>query len=278
MIKRLWALVTVTMVIATACGSDGTDTTTTADTADTATTAETAETTTTSSELSEQSSTTGAPSTTEVDEDFSGDDSNEFCEKAREFDENEPFENVSLTIGPEFFEEAEELYGEVISIAPAEIRDDFESSLDGIRQMGTILEKYDYNFFDEALGAEMDALDTVALDASGQRIDTYLKEVCGIDNVLEDDTPDVLDGLLPEGIDPADLGIDPADLEGLEINPDAAQAIFDQFGLDEELVACLEQELGSGLDLDSAATDPSFMTQEVCGTTILEIISGIGQG
>ena len=166
----------------------------------------------------------------------------------------------------------------MISIAPAEIRDDFESSLDGVRQMGTIFEKYDYNFFDEALGGEMEALDTVALDASGERIDTYLKEVCGIDNMLEDETPDVLDGLLPEGIDPADLGIDPADLEGLEINPDAAQAIFDQFGLDEELVACLEQELGSGLDLDSAATDPSFMTQEVCGTTILEIISGIGQG
>jgi len=261
MMTRLWALAIVMALATTACGSDGTDT---------------AETTSTAPVLSDESSTTDSPSTTEIDEDFSGEDSDDFCATAREFDENDPFDNVGLTMGPEFFEEAEELYGEVIEIAPDEIRPDFEASLDGIRELGAILEKYDYNLFDENLGAEMDALDTTTLDASGERIGVYLEEVCGIDNALEVDTPGALDDLLPEGIDPADL--EGLDLDDLELDSNAAQSIFDSFGIDEELATCLSEEFGDDFDLDSAGADPSFMTQEVCGTTILEIISGIGQG
>jgi hypothetical protein len=264
MITRLWALAIVMALAATACGSGGTDT---------------AETTSTAPVPSEESSTTDSPSTTEIDEDFSGEDSGDFCAKAREFDENDPFDNVGLTLGPEFFEEAEELYGQVIAIAPDEIRPDFEASLDGIRELGALLDKYDYNFFDENLGAEMDALDTTTLDASGDRIGVYLEEVCGIDNALDVDTPGALDGLLPEGIDSADLeGLDLADLEDIELDSNVAQSIFDSFGIDEELATCLSEEFGDDFDLESASGDPSFMTQEVCGTTILEIISGIGQG
>jgi len=259
MIIRLWALAIVTALAAAACGSDGTDT---------------AETTSTAPVTSDESSTADLPSTSKVDEDFSGDDSDDFCATAREFDENDPFDNVGLTMGPEFFEQAEELYGEVLSIAPDEIRPDFEASLDGIRQLGAILEKYNYNFFDEDLGAEMDALDTTTLDASGERISAYLEEVCGIDDALEVDTPGVLDGLLPEGIDPADL----EGLADIELDSDAAQSIFDSLGIDEELATCLSEEFGDDFNLDSAGADPAFMTQEVCGTTILEIISGIGQG
>ena len=256
MIRRLWALAIVMTLAATACGSDSTDT---------------AETTSTAAVLSEESSTTDSPSTTEVNADFSGDDSGDFCATAREFDENDPFDNVGLTMGPEFFEQAEELYGEVIPIAPDEIRPDFEALLDGIRELGGLFDKYDYNFFDANLGAEMDALDTTTLDASGERISVYLEEVCGIDPAIDVDTPGGLDGLLPEGIDPADL-------EGLDLDSDAAQSIFDSLGIDEELATCLSEEFGEDFDLDSAGADPSFMTQEVCGTTILEIISGIGQG
>jgi hypothetical protein len=255
MFKRLMALVIVAALTASACGSDGTDT---------------ADTTSEAKGVSDESSTTIPPSTTEVDLEFSGDDSGDFCEKAREFEENDPFDNVGPTIGPAFFDEAEGLYGEVISMAPTEIRPDFEASLDGIREMGALLEKYDYNFFDENLAAELDTLDTTTLDASGERIDAYLEEVCGIEDEPEVEIPGVLDGLLPEGLDPADL-------EGLELDPDLTQSIFESLGIDAELAACLEQELGSDIDLASAGADPSFMTQEVCGTTILEIISSIGQ-
>jgi hypothetical protein len=271
MMTRLWALLIVMAVTATACGSDGTDAVDTS----------TGDTTAGVSEDSDQPSSTDAPSTTEVDTDFSGDDSGDFCAKAREFDENDPFDDIGLSMSPAFFEEAEELYGEVISIAPDEIRGDFETSLDGIRQMGSLLEKYEYNFFNEELGVEMDALDTAALDASGERIGTYLEEVCGIENALDVETPDDfdLDGLLPDGIDPADLeGIDPADLEGFELDPNAAQSIFESFGIDQELATCLEEEFGDDFDFDAAGADPSFMTQEVCGTTLFEILSGIGQG
>jgi len=261
MMTRLWALAIVMALAATACGSDGADT---------------AETTSTAPVLSDESSTTDSPSTTEIDQDFSGEDSDDFCATAREFDENDPFDNVGLTMGPEFFEEAEELYGEVIEIAPDEIRPDFEASLDGIREFGAILEKYDYNFFDENLAAEMDALDTTTLDASGERIAVYLEEVCGIDNALEVDTPGALDDLLREGIDPADL--EGLDLDDLDLDSNAAQSIFDSFGIDEELATCLSEEFGDDFDLESAGADQSFMTQEVCGTTILEIITGIGQG
>lgn len=263
MIKRFWAVLIVMTFAAAACGDGGTETVDP----------------TTSAPVSDESDTTESPTTSESDEGFSGDDSGDFCETAREFDENDPFDNLGPLMGPEFFQEAEELYGEVISIAPDEIRPDFEASLRGIREMGAILEKYDYNFLDENLGAEMEALDTTTLDASGDRIDTYLEEVCGIENALEVETPGVLDGLLPDGIDPETLeGLDLEDLEGIEIDPETAQSIFDEFGIDEELAACLEQELGSDFDFDSAGADPSFMTQEICGTTILEIISGIGQG
>ncbi len=263
MIKRFWAILIVMTLAAAACGGDSTET------ADT----------TTSAPVSDESDTTESPTTSESDEDFSGDDSGDFCETAREFEENDPFENLGPVMGPEFFQEAEEVFGEVISIAPDEIRPDFEASLGGIREMGAILKKYDYNFLDQNLGAEMDALDTTTIDAASDRIDEYLEDVCGIENALEVESPAGLDGLLPEGLDLEDLeGLDLEDLDGLEIDPETAQSIFDQFGIDEELAACLEQEFGSDFDFDSAGADPSFMTQEVCGTTIIEIISGIGQG
>ncbi|MFT7474679.1 MAG: hypothetical protein ACI81L_001607 [Verrucomicrobiales bacterium] len=259
MIKRLFALVIVTALAASACGSDATET------ADA-----TSETTSGEMDVSEESSTTNSPSTTEVDQDFSGDDSGDFCKMVREFEENDLFDNFGPSIGPEFFEEVEALYGEVISIAPTEIRPDFEASLEGIREMGALFAKYEYNFLDENLGAEMDVLSTSTLDAPGERIEAYLEEVCGIEDEPEVDTPGALDGLLPEGLDPADL-------EGLEIDPDLAQSIFDGLGIDQELAVCLEEELGSEFDIDSAGADPSFLTKEICGTTILEIISGIGQ-
>ena len=91
---RLWALAIVMALAAAACGSDGAGTVDTAsdDTIVGAT---------------DESSTTDSPDTTEVDppattdgdEGFSGSGSGDFCATAREFDENDPFDNVGLTMG-----------------------------------------------------------------------------------------------------------------------------------------------------------------------------------
>ena len=261
MLLRLLAPFLLLALIAAGCGSD--DSTETADTA--AATTEASD-DSGADENTTEAPTTEAPTTTEV-ENFSGDDNSEFCRKAREFDENDPLESSSLLAGESFFDDAEAAFGEVIPIAPDDIKGDFETSLEGLRQMGEILATYDYDFFDDGLNAEMEALDTTEMDAAGERIAAYLEDVCGIENALEAD-PDDVGGILD--------GIDPTDLEDLDIDSDAAQALLEQFGIDEELAACLNEELGAEFDFESP--DPSFLTQEVCGTTILEIVSGFGAG
>ena len=203
------------------------------------------------------------------DESFSGDDNSDFCQTAREFDENNPLDDSSPLEGEAFFDAAEDAFGQVIPIAPNDIKGDFEISLDGIREMRAIVEKYDYNFFDEGLATEFDALDTSAMDAAGDRIGQYLEDVCGIEQAFAPDDDPATSGIVPPGIDPDALD---------DIDPDVAQAIFDSFGIDEETAACLTEEFGGDFDIESAMADPSFLTQPVCGTTLLEIMSGVGQG
>lgn len=198
-------------------------------------------------------------------ETFSGDDNSEFCKVAREFDENDPFENSAIP-DEEFFNAAEALWNDVLDIAPSDIKGDFETTLSSLQDFKGIMEKYDYEFFDEDLIVELDALDSTASDAAGARISAYLEDVCGIVGGLDAGDDDT--GFeLPDGLDAESLeNIDPAAVEG----------IFDALGVDAETAACLNEEFGDDFDLENP--DLSILTEPVCGTTLMEIITNIGQG
>lgn len=113
--------------------------------------------------------------------DFTGSDSDDFCTVARELDENDPFDDAALsTFGPEFFDQAITLFGRMSAIAPAEIKGDIDISAQQLAQMRAVSAQYDFNLADPELGTALTQMDTSALDASTDRLDAYLLQVCGI--------------------------------------------------------------------------------------------------
>ncbi len=197
-----------------------------------------------------------------ADEEFSGDGNGEFCLRARGFRENGPIVTSSPLDGPEFFDEVEQEWAEVLEIAPSEIKGEFETTLAGFRDMRALMEEFDYNVFDEGFAAGFGAMDTSEFDAAGVRIGAYLEEVCGIAQNSDQPGPGMI---FPEGIDP----------EALEnISPETVQGLFDQLGIDQETAECLAEEFGTDFDMENP--DISLLTQEVCGTTLMEIITNLG--
>jgi len=236
MLKRILGPILALALMAGACGSADTATDTATDGSDTGAAA-----------TQTDDSNDASPSD---DETFSGDGSREFCEVARDFSENNPFENAGIP-DEEFFNTAEALWSDVLDIAPSEIKDDFETTLSSFQEFEGIMEKYDYDFFDEALRAELGALDSSASNAAGARISAYLEDVCGVVGGFE---PDDGGGVpVPEGLDPGGFGA---------------------LGIDAETAECLSEQLGDQFDLESP--DMSILTEPVCGTTLMEIITNMG--
>ena len=196
------------------------------------------------------------------DPDFSGSGSGDFCDTAREFEENDPLEGLSITDGEEFFDAADELWDEVLPQVPDEIRADVETIISGVDEMRAIGEEYDYQFFNAAASEAFEAIDTAPMDAASQRFDAYLEDVCGIDSFASgSDT----------GAGGSDTDIDLGDLTGDQLTSSAA-FIADIFGIDMETAECLVTELG---DIGSpGGIDPTQLDIPVCGTTLNEVLSG----
>ena len=196
-----------------------------------------------------------------------GDD---FCDTARELDEADPFGN-ELNFNEDFFDEVDDILGRIVRTAPSEIRGDMEVIRDGIRDFVEILEEYDFNFFDPELAAAMEDLDSDELDAAGDRITEFLESECGItDDDFDFDSGDASSGDPGEGTSFEELF---GDLEGLDDESSLTQAMMILLGVDEETAQCLSEELGQ---FDTADPDPELLTKEVCGTTLLEIMTGVG--
>ena len=194
-----------------------------------------------------------------------GDD---FCDLSRELDEADPFGD-ELNFNEDFFDEVDDILGRLISTAPSEIRGDMEVTRDGIRDFVEILEEYDFNIFDPELGAAMEDLDSDELDAAGDRITEFLESECGI----TDDDSDSGDGAFGDPGDDASFEELFGDLEGLDDESSLTQAMMVLLGVDEETAKCLSEELG---EFDTDDPDPELLTKEVCGTTLLEIMTGVG--
>jgi hypothetical protein len=72
--------------------------------------------------------------------------------------------------------------------------------------------------------------------------------------------------------------ISDGDLSGFHIeslSKEQGREIMAALGISAEMAECLNRELGN---IDSAQADAALLTKPVCGTTLLEVISGIGQG
>lgn len=187
-------------------------------------------------------------------DEFTGSGSGDICALAADFEENDPFgDDVGFdAFNSEFFDRIDDIFGRVVDAAPAEIRDDAITMRDGFRQFGDTFEEYDYDLFDPELATALESFDTAEIEAATERVERYLTDVCGID--LDDD----------------DATVGPDDTEGAAT---AAAALSQTFGIDAELAECLAEELG---DFDVENPDPSLLTEEVCGTTLLEIMTNFG--
>lgn len=131
-------------------------------------------------------------STTAVDADFSGSDSDELCTFARDIEDRTQDTDLFGSTDPV---QAEKDWNELLevmetaeSIAPPEIQGDFGILRDGFASIVELLRDYDYDFLavmqaGEADPAELERLavfDDPEYQAAAERIDVYFDEVCGI--------------------------------------------------------------------------------------------------
>ena len=81
--------------------------------------------------------------------------------------------------GSGLFEGLDGVYAELQPLAPAELEDDIVAIREFVAQIIPILQEGDILSPDTA--AELEALNTAAVDESGERFDAYLTQVCGVD-------------------------------------------------------------------------------------------------
>lgn len=204
--------------------------------------------------------------------DFDGD----FCSIAMQMELADPLQDLDFSDPEEFFTSAADLWSDIADVVPPELQGDaaiIQANLDDFLETGR---QFDFDITDPEFGAAMEQLDSAEMDAASERFDTYLSDVCGIDtgSDFEDDFGDLGGG---DDIGVADINIDPNDLEdfGDLENLDSVAGVLQQvFGIEQELAECLGEELGPEFDLDNPPAD--LITREVCGTTLLEVFSGIG--
>lgn len=188
-------------------------------------------------------------------------DTSALCALGEELEADDPFNELTLFDGEEFFEVTTDAFDRVRDAAPSEIRDDVEIISDGWNELREIFEQYDYDLFNAELQAQIETFDTTEIDEASDRFGAYLLEACGIDI----DTPGDF-----QGDGPAAEPIDPADLENLD---DPASVLQTIFGVDEETARCLVEELGG---FDPENIDPTTLNDPICGTTLLEVVTGGG--
>lgn len=192
------------------------------------------------------------------DTNFSGADSENFCQTARQIDEE--FDNRDATdmFTTEGIEELEGLYRGVINIAPDEIRGDFEIALGGFIETANVIRENGGDFF--SAGEALESLDTTEWDNASDRIDSYLTNVCGIDN-----GGDIGDDI--------DVPVVPGSIPDIDFDGSETEIIQQIFGVDADTAECLLAEFGG------SEIDPGALTGgEICGMSVLELVQGMSVG
>jgi len=195
----------------------------------------------------------------------------DICSTMRQLADVNPFGDITSFDGSTFTS-IDDFLSEAADGAPAEIRDDLLALRDGFNEFGAVLAKYDFNFFDAELRSELASFDVDGLSDAGERVSSYMSETCGIELDADEFDDSVGGGALTDPVTASSLA---EAFEGLEGGEAAVQALVQFLGIDQELAECLNEELG---EFDTSSPDPSLLTQEVCGTTLLEVITNIGSG
>jgi hypothetical protein len=192
-----------------------------------------------------------------------------FCDQARALEEADFLSDMSL-LSEDFFAETERALAQIIDDAPAEIRDDVATLLDGFRDLGATLEEYDYNLLDPELQQELEDLDTSTFEEAGSNIEDYLEQVCGIAPEPDTDEPVTTDGGSMGGL--GDL--DPSQLQAFTSDPAALTALLAGMGLDAETAECLATE-AQDFDFENADLT-EILNEPICDTSLGEILATIG--
>ncbi len=135
--------------------------------------------------------TTAAGST---DTNFSGKDSGDFCQKARDFEENTQSTGDSST--PDGaraqFNRLTKAVDDLVDSAPGEIKADAESVGNYFGKVNDLYKKYDYDA-SKIPEEESNKLDTndAEVKASSDRVESYFEKVCKIDSDGDGDTDGV---------------------------------------------------------------------------------------
>ncbi|MFV2039295.1 MAG: hypothetical protein ACC660_03545, partial [Acidimicrobiales bacterium] len=153
-----------------------------------------------------------------------------------------------------------------------EVQPEVAAIQNNLNEFQSILAEYDYDYLDPNLQVALDDLNIAELAIAGRGFDEYVSQACGI----EFDSGDVSGSVAAPGV----AGLDGDDLEQLQedlgtadLDEDAAIELLAQsLNIDADLARCLTKELGA---LDTDNVDPSLLNEDVCGTTLLEVITGI---
>jgi len=166
-----------------------------------------------------------------------------FCEDTNAFVTDRSVTDVS-GFSAEFFATIDERLDELVDDAPVEVRDDLETLRSGFSETDGIFDAFDYDLSDARLGSALEAVDNEGMLAATQNIQRYLRVSCGIE---------------------------PSD----EIDPAQVEAIMTAFGVDRTLAECLNTELGDVANIGSAQLTPELLSQPVCGTSLIALLSGV---
>ena len=133
----------------------------------------------------------------DASESFSGSGSDDFCDKAREYDKK--FENIGQNSedAEKEWNELEKAIDDISRDAPQEIEDDVALVARNFKEVKALYEKYDYDF-SKVPEDEAAAIDMEGVEEANERVNSYMETVCEIDQDGDGDT----DGVKP-GSDPA---------------------------------------------------------------------------
>ena len=120
-------------------------------------------------------------------EEFSGSGSDDFCDKARDYDKK--FENIGQNSedAEKEWNELEDAIDDLAGEAPAEIDDDVQLVAKNFKAVKALYEKYDYDF-SKVPEEEADAIDDEGVEEANKRVNAYMETVCKIDQDGDGDT------------------------------------------------------------------------------------------
>lgn len=122
--------------------------------------------------------------------------------------------------------------------SPAELRDDLAQLRDGFAHIGASYASVGY---DPAAPLTLDGEIQAATRAATDRVESYLRANCGLDDVRERQIDDIMLA----------------------------------FGMDDRSTAeCIHVQMGNVANIEPSDLTPEIMTRDVCGTSIINLLSG----